>query len=128
MKRNAFVGLALVALVVSSCGLKQDEIDRLRSPDRLVDAVHTQPETGATDGVVDQVYLVAAGRAVSGVPVFVADRVAPRLVVTWTGPSEITLSADRGRVFRVEASPSMVGLSGGVRTIVIKMRIAKPTP
>ena len=126
MQFGQFVAaLALVAFVLGSCSVRQDVIARVRSPDGLVDAVHTQPETGATDGFVDQVYLVAAGGDVNGAPVFVGDRITPRLSMTWTGPSQITVSADGGRVFRAEPNLDVNGGGGAKRAIAIRVRIAK---
>jgi hypothetical protein len=102
---------------------KLDIVDRHSSPDAELEAIHVMPETGATDGFVDWIYVVKAGHAPSGKPIFVADKVDGGIAIGWSSNAEITVSAKSARIFRSE--PATVSLPGSkTREVTIRLDIA----
>jgi hypothetical protein len=115
--------LATLLIVCSACSPKVDEVARVRSPTGALDAVDAQPETDATVGFVEWVYVVPAGAKPRGKPVFIADKVAGPLQLQWSG-NELTVSADRARVFKAE--PAKIRTPRGDVTVTLKATIAEP--
>lgn len=100
-----------------------DVIQRVASPDGVLDAVVARVETGATVGFVDWVYVLRRGAEVGGEPGLIADKIDGALTVAWNGNQEVDVTAKSARVFKWKSAT--VPLGNGVRSVTLKVRIAK---
>jgi hypothetical protein len=87
------------------------EVDRVTSPDRIVDAIVSEVNCGATTSFVYKVFLVLAG----GVPskddlVFLADK-SDSVGVAWVAPQRLVISYETARIFQFKNSWRPGGLS-----------------
>jgi len=119
---GGFVALAALALAIFE-EPKLDFVNRHRSPDAELDAIHVMPGTGATDGFVDWIYIVKAGESPSGQPTFVAEEVDGEIVIDSSNNTEITVSAKAARIFRSE--PATIKMPDDkTRKVTIRLDIA----
>lgn len=85
---------------ITSCGeLPGEEIQRVTSPDKLVDAVLVERQTGATVATPIELYIVPSGRNWKGnAPVLRGDNL-EGLQVTWQRPRFLEIHYKKGRIF-----------------------------
>lgn len=121
MTRRTLLTLVLVAC--AGCSQQTDEVLRVESPTRAVEAVHVQPRTDATVGFAEWVYVVPAGSRPNGDPLFVADKLDGPLQLHWRG-DELTISARRARVFKAADSTTVRTPTGDV-TLALKVEVAE---
>lgn len=91
-------------LTLASCGNNDlcvgDEISRVLSPDKRVDAVVTKGNCGATTSYSYQVSVVQAGKApVESDIIFLADK-AESVSVSWQAPKKLVISYKEARIFK----------------------------
>lgn len=102
MKTSWFVLLGVIVLAgCGKCGLCEDsELLRTTSPDKLVDAVVSSRDCGATTDYVYRVYVFKAGsEPVENDVVFLADNV-DDLNIHWQASKKLVISYKEARIFR----------------------------
>jgi hypothetical protein len=106
-----------------------DEIARIPSPDRVVDAVVTKWSGDATVGFVHRVFLVPHGAAVTpGGESLRADHV-EGLAVRWESPDHVILTLDEARVFHFSNFWNAREVENFRRTIALDLvRAGGPPP
>src|SRR4051794_15966339 len=98
------------------------ETQRVKSPSSTLDVVIGERQTDATVATPTEVFVVKAGEAVAGEPIFRADHVSD-LVAIWNSDRELLLRAEAARVFLY--SPKVVLGAGELHTVEIKLDISK---
>jgi hypothetical protein len=98
--RRLFVSFAcLVALSACGKGPMKKELQRIQSPDHLVDAVVAEVETDATVATPYLVFIVPAGsKDLDGEPVMRGDKF-DDLKITWASVRLLDISFSKGRIF-----------------------------
>lgn len=91
-------------LALAACGNNDlcvgDEISRVSSPDKRVDAVVTKGNCGATTSYSYRVSVVQAGKTpVESDIIFLADK-AERVTVSWQAPKKLVISYKEARIFK----------------------------
>lgn len=125
MKRIWSGLLACVFLVAAGCGPAFEEVQRIVSQDRLVDAVVFNRLTDATVATPTEIFVLPAGGGPSGDSVWRADKVVG-LVVTWTSASTLQIEAKEARVF-VKRDLVEVAIGGGAekRRVAVSYRVER---
>lgn len=119
--QGGFIAI-LISLPVVACTPKAvEEVERVSSPNGLVDAVSAERLTDATVATPTEVYLVASGQSI-GLPVFSADKV-EGLRVTWDGDSQLIIRANVARVF-IHSPKAVVRLLHGNQAIDVRLDIS----
>jgi hypothetical protein len=117
--------LVCVFLVVAGCAPAFEEVKRVGSQDRLVDAVVFNRLTDATVATPTEIYVLPAGSGPSGDSVWRADKVVG-LAVTWTSTSTLQIEAKEARVF-VKRDLAEVDIGGGSdkRKVTVSYRVER---
>jgi hypothetical protein len=102
--------LLLCILLLTGCAPTVEEVSRVGTQDRLVDAVVCIRQTDATVSTPTEIYLLPAGEKPSGDPVFRADKVVG-LVATWTSNNSLQIEAKEARVF-VKRDVAEIAING----------------
>ena len=131
MKPVTAIAVSLLAAACARDLCRNEEVERVASPDRRVDAVLFQRDCGATTGFSTQVTVVPVGQAIAVEPesVFVADSDrgkapaaawgGPMASIAWAQSGHLVVPYDaRSRVFQ-DASEIVVPLESGPATIRI---------
>lgn len=124
MAPRFLLAAVLIACLGCSSQTDVDVVARIRSRDGTLEAIHARPQTGATVGFVDWVYVVAAGSKPEGEPVFVADKVDGPIRLIWA-EHELTIAVDRARVFKAGPTAVVKAPRGDV-TAMLKVVVAEP--
>lgn len=122
MKRFTYFPIQLVLLLfLGACSVEITEMQRISNPAAPVDAVVAIKETDATVATPTEVYVLPKGMKVSGDPVFRADNVeALRLV--WNSESELTIHADKARVF-LKLPGTKINVPGKAQELTVDIRL-----
>jgi hypothetical protein len=95
----ALVLLFVQSVVLAGCASPQEEVWRISSPDRRVDAVWVKVDGGATVDFSYNLFIVPfGGRPKNGTQVLVADRI-KNLSVKWREPKRLEVIYDAARIF-----------------------------
>ena len=117
--------LAFAALLLSGCTPSLEEVSRVRSPDGLLDAAIFVRQTDATVPTPTEIYVLPAGGAPSGDPVWRADKVSG-MKVSWTSASTVQMEATAARVFLSRDSAEVVPAGGSdKRRVAVAYRIER---
>jgi len=92
------VACALVGLLVYSCQPRSTELQRIPSPDRVVDAVLVAKQVNATVATPCLVYIVPAGSKSLWHPVLVGDDFVG-LKLSWKASHLLLIEYSRGEIF-----------------------------
>ena len=101
MRLMRLAGILLVASALGACDVdgELEEIERVASPDGVVDAVVIRKNFGATTSYAYQVYVVQTGaKPEEGKQNFVADR-ANGLTVKWEQTRSLAIVFSEARIF-----------------------------
>jgi hypothetical protein len=98
------------------------ETQRVKSPSSTLDAIIGERQTDATVATPTEVFVVRAGEAVAGEPIFRADHVSG-LTAVWKSDRELLVRAEAARVFLY--SPKAVFDDGDSQTVAIKLDVSK---
>ena len=125
MKRIWFGILTWVLVVVAGCAPAFEEVQRLGSQDKALDAVVFKRQTNATVATPTEIYVLPAGGGPSGEPVWRADMVVG-LVVSWTSADSVQIEAKEARVFlKRDLALVAVKSSSSNRRVTVIYRIDK---
>lgn len=91
-------GQVVLVVTVTACSDDIIERQRISNLQKSLDAVVAIKETGATVATPTEVFITPAGTAVTGNPVFLADKVED-LRVDWRNESTVVIHAKSARVF-----------------------------
>jgi len=98
---NSYHLLFVIGLCLISCGsvVERKEINRVKSPDSLVDAVIVRTSAGATTSYGYMLYIVPSGKEPKeGNEVLRADNLI-NVALIWKEPRFLEISYEKGRIF-----------------------------
>jgi hypothetical protein len=102
MTQKTYIFLLLVIMMkITGCNpVEREEIDRISSPDFLVDAVLIQANAGATTSFIFEVYLVPKGNDVppENYVLFRGDKM-KGLTIRWTQAKLLEIQYEQGQIF-----------------------------
>ncbi len=94
------------------CTPTLEEVNRVRSPDGLLDVATVIRQTDATVAMPTEIYVLPAGGTPSGDPVWRADKVSG-MKISWKSAVSLKLEAAEARVFLKSDSVEVVPMGGG---------------
>lgn len=92
--------IAIVLLMMVGClPWASEEVERVTSPDSVVDAVVIQSDAGATTPFVDEVYIVPKGGKPTGTALLTGDHLIG-LELKWLEPKFLEIRYKQGRIHK----------------------------
>lgn len=92
--------IAIVLLIMVGClPWASEEVERVTSPDSIVDAVVIQSDAGATTPFVHEVYIVPKGGKPSGTALLTGDHLIG-FELKWLAPRFLEIRYKQGRIYK----------------------------
>lgn len=99
LKHYCYISVLIISILQGCSNNKEEVIERITSPDALVDAVLTGRGGGATNSYSYRLYLVPSGKEpIKDREVFMANHTTG-LSIHWINPTNLEITFDESRIY-----------------------------